>query len=126
MTVALCPIVWMALRLSTKMSALLYEGVAHLEGAPMLEVVKLKVVFDWRDFYNQSALRRAIGPPTWDCSLLRLPSWMRFEIVVGLEVDCLKKDAVDRWLDEYCVDDEMRARMTVRESSSESMWLKEE
>lgn len=103
----------------------LYESVAHLEGLPMLEDLKPKVVFDWRPFDKSRAMVDTMGPPLRECALLRLPRWMQFEIVISPESSWFTRGVVERWLDGYCPNERTRARVWVRETSRRGVRMEE-
>lgn len=111
---------------SEEMTLLLHDSVSHLEGVPRLGLSKPKVVFDWRVFGLRIEKGVPIGRPTERCSLLRLPGWMQFEIVIDPQFSWFTKDGVERWLDDHCTTDQLRTRVTVTEMSGIDEWLGEE
>lgn len=90
---------------SVVMDALLYDSVSLLEGVRVLEDLQPKVIFNWRTFDDPSGGNDPLGPPMLDCSLLRLPSWMQFEIVLDSTSDWLEVEDVEEWLDTFCPSD---------------------
>lgn len=112
--------------MTVALDSLLYESVAVLEGLPMLKERRPKVVFVWRNFFKRTCSREPIGPPRLDCSLLRLPRWMQFEIVIGSKSDWIKKDELEKWLDAYCPNKNMRNRILVRTQISDLQWMIED
>lgn len=104
---------------SIVMDGLLHDSVALLEGVSTIEVLKPKVVFDWRFLENPTSNEfDPVEEPVPSFSLASLPSWMEFEIVIDSKSSWLKKDRLEEWLDEYCGDEEMRDRIVVLEVPS--------
>lgn len=94
-----------------------------LEGLSTLEDRNPKVVFDWRRIFAFYTMETSIGPPMLDCPLLRLPSWMQLEIAIDFNPDWPMKDVLEKWLDEFCPNDQMRDRIVVREMKWDFWWL---
>lgn len=100
---------------SDYMAALLYESVAVLVRSWMVEDLKPRVAFDWTSIGKPNAPANTVGVPTGNCPLLRLPSRIEFEVVIRPGSSWFTKDAVERWLDAYCPEADMRVRVGLSE-----------